>query len=141
MTASINECTDAIMVILDIALIDSGLANASYDYRTFPDKLYRSYMVHYVQGIPTMSVVAEKQRFYDYAVVLTAQHDKSETGQRDADRDLNDMENAVFTTLSESTNATNWLKILFNIPSSRPRAPIEAPETRISVIPIRLLLR
>lgn len=141
MTASINTCVDKIKIILDTALVSSGLANIGYDYRTAPDRMKRSYLIHYWSGLPIPGTTAGTGAYYDFTMVLLAQHDKSESGLREAERDLNDMENALIDALVASRNTPEWFKFTFEYPTWRPRADVDMPETRISQIPTRLLLR
>lgn len=141
MTAGINDCVDKLKIILDTALVTGGLANKGYDYRTAPDKYKRSYLIHYFSGLPVPGTAAGPSAYYDVTIVLMAQHDKTEAGLRSAERDLNDMENAVINALVASRRTTEWHKFTFVYPTWRPRSDVDMPETRISQIPTRILLR
>lgn len=138
MATEINDVIDALKIILDTAL---GVnINDSYDYRTMPDKLYRTYTISYQGGMPTSLVTAGDSTHMNFVIVLGAKHDKTEASMRDADRDLNTLETAILSAIETSKNAL-WFKIVMVYPSFRPRAFIEMPETRIAEIPIRILLR
>jgi hypothetical protein len=141
MTPSINTVADALKTLLDTTLTAQNLANAGYDYRTNPDKLNRSFMLHYISGFPNSRLAAGSTPYYDFGIVIFAQHDKTEAKLREAERDLNDIENAIYNALDNSHNTPEWLNITISYPSFRPRSPIEMPETRIGEIPFRVNLR
>ena len=138
MATEINDVVDALKTILDTAL--GANINDSYDYRTLPDKLRRTYTISYQGGMPTSLVTAGDSTHMNFSIVLGAKHDKTEAGLREADRDLNTMETAILTAIESSKNSL-WFKIVMVYPSFRPRAFVEIPETRIAEIPIRILLR
>ena len=138
MTATINQCTDRLELLLDQALVDSQLVNDGYDYRTTPDRLRRAYMFYcWSTGNEETKTTGGTKPYYDYNIVIFAQHKKTETSLRQADRDLGDIENAVLDALLTS-RPSEWLSVSRPYPSHRPRAAYEMPETRILEIPIRL---
>jgi len=135
---NLNVILDSFYALLVSEL--GGNINDSYDYRTIPDKVNRSLTIMYMGGKPIGKVTGGGFNYLNVAIILGAQHDKSETSLRSAYRDLNDMETTLLNFFDGHTSVY-WHKIQVPYESARPRAFVEIPETQFAEIPVRLLLR
>lgn len=139
--ATIGQCQARLKTDLEALLVAPvGPANVVYGYRTLPDKVSRAAMITYLGGRPKGQTTGGQTRGYRFAIVLTAQHDKTPTGLEAAENDLNAMENIVWDYLDESRNEF-WLKVEFTEDSIRPPAPAELPSMRYGEIYFRLQLK
>lgn len=148
MTATINQCLGELKTLFTTA----DFANAIYDYRTFPDKLAAEISLSYQGGNPNggSDTTAGNAGYYDITAVcrvqcaLDSDGKVTETALRNAEQALNTIETAVYTLMAKGGNGnrgTYWLNTVFNSPSQRPPSPIEAPTSRMAIIPFRLILR
>ena len=148
MTATINQCLSELKTLFTTA----DFANAVYDYRTFADKLAAEISLSYQGGNPNggSDTTAGNAGYYDITAVCRVQcalgsdGKVTETALRNAEQALNTIETAVYTLMAKGGNGnrgTYWLNTVFNSPSQRPPSPIEAPTSRMAIIPFRLILR
>lgn len=139
MTATINQCLGQLAADLTAALTPAT-ADKVYGFRVLPNKLPTAVSLTYIGGLPQAAVTGGAGAFYDFAAVLVAQHDNTESGLLAAEQVLNAVENIVFDTLSPSRN-TLWRKVEFLRPSVRPPTPEELMGARYGEIYFRLHMR
>lgn len=144
---SIDGCLDLLKSGLDTAL--AAVADKTYDYRTFPDKLPRTVSLSYQGGNPSETPTMEGDYgYYDVTAVIGAQIDVEdsdpEAALRAADRALNALEDGIYGHLAKGGAGYRtdlWMRVSFPQPSRRPPSFIEAPSTRYGEIPFRLHLK
>jgi hypothetical protein len=137
-----NAVLDRIKIVLDAALVPA-LLQGGYDYRTEPGKFEKYYMITFLGQMPMAFTAGQDtlQGHQNIGCAIFVKHDKTATGLRQAERDLNDIEHAIISALNASRNTAEYYKIVFPYTSLRPRAPVESPEVRIAEIPFRAMLK
>lgn len=145
MSATINQCLAELKEACETAV----LANAIYDYRTFPDKLSAAVTLSYQGGSPEGKTLAGDSLYYDVTAVCMVQcvlddnGNVTETALRNAEQALNTIENGLYSLLGKGGAARQtdyWFSVSFPRPSSRPPSAPEAVTNRQALIPFRLHL-
>ena len=134
--ATINTVLDELVSNIE-ALLPSQWSKV-YGYRTAPEKHLRYAIVTFMGSEDGSATTGGGSQRLDFLIVLFAQHDKSETGKKEAERDLNEAEDLILKTVTEIRDNGQWLKAVIPYPTIRPRQPRALPETRLAEIPVRL---
>lgn len=144
--ATINQCLAHLKTLMDAALVDT-YAKKVRDYRTLPNKLTVEVSLSFQGEQPVGSTLGGTYGAYDITAVIGAQVDESNTDPeaalRDAEQALNDLEYQLIALLSKEGAAYRtdyWLKVVRDLPSTRPPSPFEIPNLRWGNVPFRLIL-
>lgn len=144
--ATINTCLAHLKTLFDTALV-STYAKKVYDYRTLPNKLSPVVSLSYQGEQLADSTLGGAYGAYDITAVIFAQVDESnadpEDALRDAEQALNTLENQIIGLLGKEGAAYRtdyWLKVVRDLPTTRPPSPFEIPNLRWGNIPFRLIL-